>query len=47
VQVAIRRDASVEFSSDSAFTSDAVVARTTMRVDWNIGDPNAFYLISP
>jgi HK97 family phage major capsid protein len=47
VQVAIRRDAAVEFSSDAAFTTDAVVARVTMRVDWNIGDPNAFYYITP
>lgn len=46
IQVAIRRDANVKFSEDSAFTSDAVVARVTMRVDWSIGDPNAFYLIS-
>ena len=47
VQLAIRRDASVDFSADAAFTNDAVVARVTMRVDWNIGDPNAFYLIAP
>jgi HK97 family phage major capsid protein len=47
VQVAIRRDATVDFSADAAFTSDAVVARVTMRIDFNIGDPNAFYLISP
>ncbi len=33
VQLAIRRDASVEFSADAAFTSDAVTARITMRVD--------------
>jgi HK97 family phage major capsid protein len=46
-QVAIRRDAAVDFSADAAFTTDAVVARVTMRVDFSIGDPNAFYLISP
>ena len=33
-QVAIRRDATVDFSADAAFTSDAVVARVTMRIDW-------------
>lgn len=47
VQVAIRRDATVDFSSDAAFTSDAVVARITMRIDWSVGDPNAFYVIHP
>lgn len=47
VQTAIRRDASVDFSGDAQFTADAITARLTMRVDWNIGDPNAFYLISP
>ena len=29
VQVAIRRDAAVDFSGDAAFTNDAVVARVT------------------
>jgi HK97 family phage major capsid protein len=47
VQVAIRRDAAVDFSADASFTADAVVARVTMRVDLNIGDPNAFFLITP
>ena len=47
MQVAIRRDATVDFSSDAAFTSDAVVARITMRIDWSVGDPNAFYVIHP
>ena len=47
VQVAIRRDATVDFSSDAAFTSDAVMARVTMRIDWSVGDPNAFYVIHP
>ena len=47
MQLAIRRDAAVDFSGDAAFTNDAVVARVTMRVDWSIGDPNAFYLIAP
>jgi HK97 family phage major capsid protein len=47
IQTCIRRDASVDFSGDAAFTSDAVVARVTMRIDWNIGDPNALWLISP
>ena len=47
VQLAIRRDASVDFSSDAAFSNDAVVARVTMRIDLAPGDPNAFWLISP
>lgn len=47
VQVAIRRDAAVDLSADAAFSSDAVVARVTMRIDWNIGDPQATWLISP
>lgn len=47
VQVCIRRDASVEFSSDAGFSNDSIVARVTMRIDWNIGDPNAFYVIHP
>jgi HK97 family phage major capsid protein len=47
IQVGIRRDANVKFSEDSAFTSDAVVARVTMRIDWSVGDPNAFYEIHP
>ncbi len=47
VQLAVRKDAEVSFSSDAAFTNDAVVARVTMRVDWSIGDPSAFWLIGP
>jgi HK97 family phage major capsid protein len=47
VEVALRRDMSVEFSSDAAFTSDSVVARVTCRIDFAPGDPNAFWLISP
>lgn len=47
VQVAIRRDAAVDFSGDAAFTNDGVVARVTMRVDWSVGDPQAFWHISP
>jgi HK97 family phage major capsid protein len=45
LQVAIRRDATVDFSGDAAFTSDSIVARVTMRLDWNLGDPHAFYVI--
>ena len=47
ISVAIRKDASVAFSGDSAFTSDSTVARVTMRLDWAPSDPNAFWLISP
>lgn len=47
ISVAIRKDASVSFSGDAAFTSDSTVARVTMRVDWAVSDPNAFWLISP
>jgi HK97 family phage major capsid protein len=46
VQCAVRRDASVDFSADAAFSSDAVVARVTMRIDWSVGDVNAFYVIT-
>ena len=45
IQLAIRRDAAVEFSAEAKFTADAIVARITMRVDWGIGDPAAFYAI--
>ena len=41
ISLAIRRDASVDFSEDSAFTRDAVAARVTMRVDWAPSDVNA------
>ena len=47
VQVAIRRDIAVEFSGDAGFTNDAIVARCTARLDWSVGDPNAFYVIHP
>lgn len=47
IQVAIRRDVSVDFSTESAFTSDAVVARVTARLDWAVGDRNAIYVIAP
>jgi HK97 family phage major capsid protein len=45
IQVAVRRDISVDFSEDSAFTQDAVVARVTARLDWALGDRNAVYYI--
>jgi HK97 family phage major capsid protein len=45
VVLAIRRDASVDFSEDALFTSDGVAARVTMRVDWGVGDPAAFAVI--
>jgi HK97 family phage major capsid protein len=45
IVLAVRRDASVDFSEDALFTSDGVAARVTMRVDWGIGDPDAFAVI--
>ena len=45
IVLAIRRDASVDFSEDALFTSDGVAARVTMRVDWGVGDPAAFAVI--
>jgi HK97 family phage major capsid protein len=45
IQLAIRRNMEVAFSEDALFTSDAVVARVTARLDWEIGDPNALCLI--
>jgi HK97 family phage major capsid protein len=47
VTVAIRRDASVDFSPDAGFSRDATLARVTMRVDWAPSDPNALYRILP
>jgi hypothetical protein len=46
IQVAIRRDIEVAFSTENAFTSDSVVARVTARLDWALGDRNAMYYIS-
>jgi HK97 family phage major capsid protein len=45
LQVAIRRDLSVDFSPQAAFAQDAVVARVTARLDWAVGDRNAIYYI--
>ena len=47
ITLAIRKDASVDFSSDANFSSDATTTRVVMRVDWAPSDPNAFYLIAP
>jgi HK97 family phage major capsid protein len=46
ISLAVRRDASVDFSEDASFGKDAVAARVTMRVDWAPADPNAFYVIT-
>jgi Phage capsid family len=46
IAVAIRRDASAEFSEHAAWTKDGVSARVTMRVDWAPSDPSAFRLIT-
>jgi HK97 family phage major capsid protein len=45
VVLAVRRDASVDFSEDALFTSDGVAARVTMRIDWGVGDPDALAVI--
>jgi HK97 family phage major capsid protein len=42
IAVAVRRDASAEFSEHAAWTKDGVSARVTMRVDWAPSDPAAF-----
>lgn len=46
ILVAVRRDAAVDFSQEALFTQDAVAARVTMRVDWELGDVNACALIT-
>jgi len=47
VVAAVRRDASVEFSQDAAFSRDAVMARVTMRLDWQVADRKAIHVIKP
>jgi HK97 family phage major capsid protein len=44
---AVRRDAAVVFSDDAGFTRDGVMARVTMRVDWEVADPDAVYVLHP
>jgi HK97 family phage major capsid protein len=46
IAVAVRRDASAEFSEHAAWTKDGVSARVTMRVDYAPSDPSAFRLIT-
>ena len=46
IAVAVRRDATADFSEHAAFTKDGIVARATMRVDFAPSDPSAFRLIS-
>ena len=43
----VRRDARVDFSAHSEFSRDAVSARVTMRVDWDVADLDALYVIKP
>jgi HK97 family phage major capsid protein len=45
IVLAVRRDASVDFSQDALFTRDGIAARVTMRVDWGVGDPKALAVI--
>lgn len=47
VVAGVRRDAEVDFSGHAAFTRDAVAARVTMRVDWDVADANGVYVIEP
>lgn len=47
VVVGIRRDISVAFSTDSAFTSDSTVARVTFRADWAWNDVRGAVLVGP
>lgn len=41
--VAIRKDATVDFSPDDGFASDSTTARIVMRIDFAVADKNAFY----
>lgn len=43
--VALRSDASVDFSTDALFEKDATVARVVARVDGDVADPNGVCLI--
>ena len=45
IVLAVRKDASVELSTDAAFSVDGTVARVTMRVDWAVSDPHAVYVV--
>jgi len=47
VAVAVRRDATAEFSPDAGFGSDATLARVVMRVDYAPSDVSALYLLRP
>lgn len=47
VTVAVRRDARVDFSPDAGFSTDSVMARVTMRVDFGWHDVNAGYILQP
>lgn len=44
--VGVRRDIAVDVSSHAKFTSDSLAARVTARLDWDIADPAAFYVIT-
>lgn len=45
--VAVRKDATVDFSAESGFSTDATDARVLMRVDLAPSDVRAFYHIAP
>jgi len=46
VLVGVRQDAEVAFSSDHAFSRDAVSARVVARLDWEIADPQAVHVLT-
>ena len=46
IAVALRRDASAEFSEHAAWSLDGISARVTMRIDWAPSDVSAFRLIN-
>ena len=45
IVVAVRRDASVQFSSDVAFDRDGTAARVIARIDAGVGDANGLCVI--
>jgi HK97 family phage major capsid protein len=47
VLAGVRRDAAVAFSSEAAFSRDAVVARVTMRLSWSLADEKAVHALKP
>ncbi len=44
--IGVRRDIAVDFSEHSSFSSDAVAARVTGRLDWAVSDPAATLILT-